>query len=1306
MKTISILLLLVTLGFAAAFATPLTPGAPLSWANYHIDTPPGAVYALHQARGGEAWIGSNQGLYTFDGFHAHPVSGTDGHVFAAQIYSIIEEPDGSLWLGTNNGLFKYLASDRLIHRVEGSFPNEIRTMTSDNRGRLWIGSLNGLYVYDPVTGSLRDISPTIPHRAVYALLVSATDGSIYVGTYDGLCRIDPQSGSSEPVNLGAPRGAEGNTFVNALVEDRTDAALYIGTEGALIRYRLLSGETERIDALDGNSVKAIAIYGRSIAAGTDNGLYMLDGPKITGCSRHDSRTTNSIADNVIWTLMTDRDGNLWAGTGAGLSIAEGESAVRRIALAEITGSGEGQTVYSIFRDRKRRLWLGGSNGLISAPEGLTPNASASAVNWYGPNSPTHPLAHNRVRAVGESSDGRLWVAGDGGLNLLDEHSGRFRRMRIFDHEHTHNANWAYAIAEDSAARALWVGCYLGGVFRLDMDRLESSSTGICEADTALTAECGALANNLISNIVRDKEGKLWILLFRDGAVTCVDPEGHHPTGRFDITKATGGWATLIAPDAGGGIWVGYDGGGVVHIDSGGNIGRPVPLGRPHHPSGVLYAMAPVGRELWVATGDGVHAVDTETGKSRLLPLPDNTYSSIYFDRLTNSVLLGTTDAIVQADPRRISARRGAREIRIVRVTVGGKSLNPTAPRIEVPYGAGALSLELATYDYSPNTFERFAYRTSRDSAWTLLPPHRNEIVVSGLSPGRHVLEMRLGDDDTTLRSVTVEMLPPWYLSMGFRIVWACLAVGAGLAIFLVTRRRSIRNLRRLEQKNALEKAEERLNFLTNISHDLKTPLSMIIGPLSRVADGTHSDRETTQAITTAYDNALRLNRLLSHTLDASRLDAATDSAAVTRPTDISALVRRLADNCASAYPACSFRLEESGPEHIIADVDPGKFESIVSNLLSNAIKYSPAGKADITLNLSTDRSAGTFTLGVADKGIGIMPDQLPHIFDRSYRTPRGSDISDGTGIGLYLVKHFAELHGGSVSVESTVGEGSEFRITLPLKASEAVIHPKTRTAPRLTPSPDDKRPRVLIVDDNEDVLTFIASVLEPEYHCACATSGTEGLEMAGTFRPDLIITDEKMPGMTGLEMSRKLKSTPATASISIIMLTAMGSNELESRSISAGIDLYMVKPFDPAMLKARVEALLRHKAEIRRAARIEELTAAKPIEVVSDSERALARITEIVEKQLSSPQLSVAFLCQESGMQSKQLYRLIKKYLDLTPVEYIRKVRLDKAASLLEKGNLTVSEVMYAVGFNSPSYFSKCFSARFGVRPAEYAKKK
>ena len=426
---------------------------------------------------------------------------------------------------------------------------------------------------------------------------------------------------------------------------------------------------------------------------------------------------------------------------------------------------------------------------------------------------------------------------------------------------------------------------------------------------------------------------------------------------------------------------------------------------------------------------------------------------------------------------------------------------------------------------------------------------------------------------------------------------------------------------------------------------------------------------------------------------------------MTRPTDISALVRRLADNCASAYPACSFRLEESGPEHIIADVDPGKFESIVSNLLSNAIKYSPAGKADITLSLSTDRSAGTFTLGVADKGIGIMPDQLPHIFDRSYRTPRGSDISDGTGIGLYLVKHFAELHGGSVSVESTVGEGSEFRITLPLKASEAVIHPKTRTAPRLTPSPDDKRPRVLIVDDNEDVLTFIASVLEPEYHCACATSGTEGLEMAGTFRPDLIITDEKMPGMTGLEMSRKLKSTPATASISIIMLTAMGSNELESRSISAGIDLYMVKPFDPAMLKARVEALLRRKAEIRRAARIEELTAAKPIEVVSDSERALARITEIVEKQLSSPQLSVAFLCQESGMQSKQLYRLIKKYLDLTPVEYIRKVRLDKAASLLEKGNLTVSEVMYAVGFNSPSYFSKCFSARFGVRPAEYAKK-
>lgn len=1303
MKNLLNLLLIVLVSLTMPAVTLHAAPALSAWVNFTIDTPPGAVYALHQSPSGAAWVGSNQGFYAFDGFHAYPIPDASGHSFSAQVYAIVEEDDGRLWLGTNNGLFIYTPGERIIRPVDGDFPTEIRTMIADKSGRIWIGSLNGLYVYEPRTGNLVNYSDRLPHRAVYTLMDSETDGRIYIGTYDGLCRYDPQLGTFENVALHGARSSEGNVFVNALAERISQGLIYIGTEGALLRYYPESGRLEHITALDGNSIKALACDSHGLAAGTDNGLYVINDKGETRCFRHDSRHPSSIADNVVWTLLIDNKDNLWAGTGAGLSISGPDSAVQEIALADITGTGGGQTVYSIFRDSGRRLWLGGSNGLILAPEGLSAEASPEEVRWYEPSSERYPLPHTRVRAIAESSDGKLWVAGDGGLNLLDEDKGQFRRLRIVDHSHRHNANWAYALAEDSTQGKMWVGGYLGGIFSLDIDSLESGRN-TAHADTALTSEDGSLANNLISNIVRDSQGGIWGLLFREGSVVRIDPNKNCEIRRIDIRGLTGGWPSLITPDPDGGVWVGYDGGGVVRIDAAGQpVGAPVPVGRPHHPSGILYAIAPVGREIWLATGDGVYALDRDSHHTRLLPLPPKTYSSIYFDELTRKVILGTTDAIVLADPRRIASAGKGHGINIARVTADGKAIDLESDELELPAGTGAVTLELATYDFTPNSFERFAWRASTDSAWTLLPPGENALVLSGLPTGTHSLEIRAGDEEAPVKTLDIRILPPWYLSTGFKLLWVAIALGAVLAIFLLMRRRNIANLRRLERRNALEKAEERLNFLTNISHDLKTPLSLIIAPLSRVRTGEHPTAETLEAISTAYDNALRLNRLLSHTLEASRLDAATDSAAVMRPTDVTALVRGLVDNCASAYPTCRFSFHAPEGEAVIADVDTAKFESIVSNLLSNAIKYSPQGNADISLDLAVDNAKGCFRLSVSDKGIGIMPDQIPLIFNRSYRTPRGSDISEGTGIGLYLVKHFVELHGGTVDVESTVGEDSTFTVEMPLKASSGVVEPKRRTA-TAAPVPDSSRRRILVVDDNEDVLTFIGTLLEPEFQCAFASSGSEGLDIAGSFRPDLIITDEKMPGMTGLEMARKLKSTPATASISIILLTAMGSNELESRSISTGIDLFMTKPFDPAMLKARVESILRRKAEIKRAARIEEITAAKPVELESESERTLAKVTETVERNIASPQLSVNFVCEQTGLQPKQLYRLMKKYVNQTPVEYIRSVRLDKAAALLEKGDLNVSEVMYRVGFSSPSYFSKCFHARFGKRPADFRK--
>ncbi|MDE6276523.1 MAG: hypothetical protein K2M06_00265, partial [Muribaculaceae bacterium] len=565
MKNFFVALLFVLLGLCSF------EGRAVSWSNFTIDTPPGAVYILHQSADGPVWVGSGQGLYLFDGFRARAVPDPSGSPFAAQIYAIVENTDGSMWLGTNNGLFRYEPAANCVLPVEGAFPKEIRAMIADPAGRLWIGSLQGLFLCLPPEpgGSgteISDLSSGLPHRAVYTLLLSKSDGCIYAGTYDGLCRFAPGSMQPEQVELGQSRSHEGNCFVNALADDPSTGEIFIGTEGALLVYAPASGAVRHIAAVSGNSIKSLALNGRFLAAGTDNGLYIIDRAGAAECFRHDSRRPSSIADNVVWTLMTDASGNLWAGTGVGLSIAGGDSAVSLISLADITASGEGQTVYSIFRDSRRRLWLGGANGLILAPEGLTPAADPAAVRWHAQSSDRFPLPHNRVRALAETSDGRVLMAGDGGLNVLDEATGRFRRLRLVDSSRTRNANWAYALAEDSASRCLWVGGYLGGIFRLPLEALSSPDGTTITADTALTADNGTLPSNLINNIIRDSSGALWALLYREGAVRRLLPGSEART--VDILEATGGWPTLIAPDPeGNGVWVGFDGGGVVHVDS-------------------------------------------------------------------------------------------------------------------------------------------------------------------------------------------------------------------------------------------------------------------------------------------------------------------------------------------------------------------------------------------------------------------------------------------------------------------------------------------------------------------------------------------------------------------------------------------------------------------------------------------------------------------------------------------------------------------------------------------------------------------
>lgn len=315
-----------------------------------------------------------------------------------------------------------------------------------------------------------------------------------------------------------------------------------------------------------------------------------------------------------------------------------------------------------------------------------------------------------------------------------------------------------------------------------------------------------------------------------------------------------------------------------------------------------------------------------------------------------------------------------------------------------------------------------------------------------------------------------------------------------------------------------------------------------------------------------------------------------------------------------------------------------------------------------------------------------------------FRAPSTSKLHEGTGLGLYLIKKYLELMKGNISLYSKEGQGTTFVVTLPITDEK---HP---AAAETVAGRDSGKPKILIVEDNSQISGFISQLVKDDYTSFSAANGRAGLAIAASIIPDLIIVDEMMPIMCGLEMVKRIKQQPRLASLPIIMLTAKSDNKTENDSIKLGIDVFMTKPFEPSVLVGRISHLLKERAEIKEKVRIQTIAAAevKPIEAESVNERILAKIAKVIEDNISDPDLNVNLLCEKCDLPNKQLYRLIKKYMGIAPLDYIRRVRLQKAAVLLSQQRFTVSEISYMVGFKTPSYFARCFQNQYGVTPSQY----
>lgn len=1287
MIRVVVLLLILTFPYGGEAATRL-PASDLAWKNIAVDGKKMTVFCLYTDSRGLIWLGTNSGLYFYDGIAAKAVC--ENEMSGLQIYSIVEK-DGSLYLGSNNGLQIYKFKTGDIEVPQYGSPKEVRSLLLVD-DTLWVGSLFGIYTYDIKTAELKDFSTGLPHKSVYSLLRDSR-GILYAGTYNGLARWDSGKERFQKVSVEIAGADITAIFVNCLLESDDNKTIYVGSEGFLYGYSPAQDSWKKIPVVEGNNIKSLAKTGTGhLLIGSDNGVFDLHNDSVRHY-RHDSRHEQTISDNEIWCIHSDNKDNIWVGHEKGISIASNSNSIKTTKLSTLSHSGEGNEIHSIYRDSRNNLWFGGTNGVIC----LFPKGNSQ---WYRHSGSNHSLSHNRIRAIDEDREGNIWLSTDGGLNRYNLSENNFDIFHIVDKNGAHNSNWVYAWEEDG--ENFWVGSYLGGLHYIAKSKFKGSG-GIVVADCSVNADAGLfknievnLKNDLVSNVVKDSDGNIWILLFRDNTLTKLSP-GEGCTG-YDIFKLTGSYPTHIATDARGRLWCAFNGGAVMFDKNNGH--RVVRFPHTDGDEGVL-AMGKVGGDIWISTHSNVWSIDGDTFMVSLLPIPQKSYTALFNDAVTGKVYLGGTDEIVEVDPADLENDSESKTIKMVLNDKGDGHFNLSnlkcdSEGLTIPYG-GNVTLIVSTLDYSPESLQRYAYKLVKSEAdtvgnWIVMPEGANTITLSNLSMGNYDILIKTIGAPVVPCLVPLKVRNPWFLSWWAVCIYCLIIVSSVVCVIGYAHRRNRRMLQVEERKKALENAEKKLTFLSDISHDLKTPLSMILGPVSVLKEHT-TNSEDRKSLEVIYDNAIRLNNMIHRTLELQHLEGIDENLLILSTFDVVEFCKGVFESFKDNNPHKNFIFHSSCAQLFI-EADAVKFESVMTNLLSNACKYS---ENDSTISCGISMNEKNVEIVVSDDGVGIAEVDQPLVFQRMFRAPSTTKLYEGTGIGLYLIKKYLELMNGNIDLYSRKGQGTSFIVTLPL--SKNTMPGQSSETVDVN---DSNRPKILIVEDNLQISIFIKDLLKKEYTCLLAENGRAGLSIASSFVPDLIIVDEMMPIMRGTEMVRLLKQNPRLALIPIIMLTAKSDNATENESIKLGVDAFMSKPFEPSILLGRISRLIKVKQELQESMRIQSITEVKPIEAESLVEKQIAKIARVIEENISDPDLNVNLLCEKSGIPNKQLYRIIKKYIGVGPLDYIRQVRLQKAAMLLAQHRFTVAEVSYMVGFNTPSYFAKCFQSQFGVKPSQY----
>lgn len=1280
----------------------------IKFKNYYLSeyinaTTSNSVKKIFIDRRGKMWIGLDSGIVIYDSqtdtFRPFNAKTETGETIQTYVVDMIEDNDGEVWIATNGkGLYRFSPNDEIRLRVYRNIPGEsncisqdiLMTLQQDSKQNIWIGTYSeGLCCFDKhrntfVTYKRSNLPDSLSDNSIQKIFEDS-HGNLWIGTFqNGLDLFNPAT----------------RTFTN--YQDKSPNNLL---------YHIHDIKEYRPGELFISSDNGIGIFK------ADKGeIIQSDNPNLK---------IRTGANKFIYSIYIDKEESLWLGSYFdGIKFYSAFQNNFKYYSCSLSATAQAGKVVNVIKEGKDdQYWIGtDDNGIFrfnAKTQEITPFRDAASIGT------TYYCIHDLL------VDGdKLYAATYGrGLEVFDLKTGKVESFLHNPEDSTSISSSRVFILYKASNGCIYVG----------------TSNGICcyNPEQKNFTRMGSFAGR-ISAIIEDYHGKIWIGTSISGLYSYNIKTGkttayQRSDNPNSITKNV---ITTLAIDNRKRLWVGTYGQGLCRYnEDSDNFTRYDHLELPNK---IITSIIPKGDLLWISTNKGLAVYNPDTEYLKTYSKSNGLYNEQFTPRSgvessDGKLFLGSTGGFCYFFPQDLRENTYNPPVVLTNMTIFGKEVQANIPdspiqrsigytdEIILEYNQSMIGFDFAALSYIAPKENNYQYMLEGlDSGWQFTKGINNHLSYANLPAGEYVLRIKGTNSDKIWSSneiqLKIKVLPPFLQSQLAYIIYAIML----LIILLLTvwyyikrtEKRQKARMKRLNDEKEKELYNAKIDFFTNIAHEIRTPLSLIIGPLEYLMKTTSINNVYGEYLSIIEQNYKRLYALVTQLLDFRKVDSGAYK--------LSYDSYRVKDTIAKV--TCIFELStrqkkisidiSSISEKMTMVTDEEAFTKIISNLLSNALKYA---KSRISVTAAENDSEIIIT--VTDDGIGITDQEKTKIFDAFYQVKNNSELNKlGIGIGLHMTRSLIQLMNGKIEAKDREDgkSGVAISVHFPKQAAVSVAPPMKRVEDTIitetnteegepeTVLPDEPIKRqyaVMVVDDNPEILDFLSKILSEEYFVISASSGEEALLILEKNNIDLIISDVMMEEMDGFELCGKIKTDINISHVPVILLTAKTDTESKIKGLESGADAYIEKPFSPFHLKAQLRNLLKKREKQQKTYASTPLSDLHSAVHNKLDEEFMNKCTDIILNNIEDSEFSVSTLAQELGMSRTSVFTKIKGIIGMTPNDFIKITRLKKACRMMVEGEYRVTEIGFLVGFSSSSYFAKCFQKQFGMLPTEFLKK-